>query len=229
MGDVVAMVPERVEGEAKSLAARAACFEVTDAGTYAAGAELRKACKAALAEIADVFRPMAKAADEAHKRVLVQERRFKAPVEEADRQLAARMVTWQTAEERRVREERARLEEAARREEEERLVAVAVDLEAEGSPEEAAAVMEEASSMPAPIVQVASAVPKVAGLSSREAWKAEVVDINALIEAAATRPELRALLMPNTVAIGQMARALKSAARIPGVRVYAERTHTVRA
>jgi len=88
------------------------------------------------------------------------------------------------------------------------------------------------------IADVAPVLPMVApakaeGISSRQNWKAEVVDLQALVSAAgaaAARGDITLLgyLEPNTKALGQVAKALKGAARIPGVRIYAEDAIAVR-
>jgi hypothetical protein len=59
---------------------------------------------------------------------------------------------------------------------------------------------------------------KVAGISSRSNWKAEVVDLLALVKAAAANPDaFLPYLQANEQAIGAFARSAKSAARMPGV------------
>lgn len=69
-----------------------------------------------------------------------------------------------------------------------------------------------AASMPAaPVVHFEQ--PKVAGVSSRKAWKFEIVDAEQLP---------REFLMPNEKAIGGVVRSLGGKANIPGVRVYDE-------
>lgn len=88
------------------------------------------------------------------------------------------------------------------------------------------------------IVEVAPVLPMVAppkaeGISARQNWKAEVTDLQALVSAAAAQAArgdttLLGYLEPNTKALGQVAKALKGAARIPGVRIYAEESLAVR-
>ena len=79
----------------------------------------------------------------------------------------------------------------------------------------------DAELMPAPIAM--SEKPKVAGLSGREKYKAEVTDMAAFVKAIANRPDLLGLLKVDESALNKMAGALKSALSIPGVRVYADR------
>jgi len=81
----------------------------------------------------------------------------------------------------------------------------------------------------APLAPVAEA-PKAEGVSTRQTWKAEVTDINALIDAAGKpgNEHLRAFLIADTKALGQAAKAMRAQARIPGVRIYAEESLSVR-
>jgi chromosome segregation ATPase len=79
----------------------------------------------------------------------------------------------------------------------------------------------------APALPVA-AVPTAAGIGFRSTWKAQVVNKDELIEAAATRPELRVLLEVDTTALNQFARAMKGAVTVPGVRFFEERNTAVR-
>ena len=81
----------------------------------------------------------------------------------------------------------------------------------------------------APALLVAQA-PKAEGLSTRQTWKAEVTDINALIDAAAKpgNEHLRAFLIADTKALAQAAKAMRAQARIPGVRIYTEESLAVR-
>ena len=85
----------------------------------------------------------------------------------------------------------------------------------------------------APIAAPTVLAPKAAGISTRQNWKAEVLDLKALVTAAAAGiasgdTTLLGYLQANEKAIGQVAKALKNQARIPGVRIYAEDTLAVR-
>lgn len=153
--------------------------------------------------------------------------------------------------------EEHRIREAAAKVERERLVAierervagnVATAMESERiAREEAEAAARAASEARAKadaaqaeieIAEIAPVLPMVApvktdGISTRQNWKAEVQDMQELVSAAAALAArgdttLLGYLEPNTKALGQVAKALKSAARIPGVRIYAEESIAVR-
>ncbi len=86
----------------------------------------------------------------------------------------------------------------------------------------------------APVAIAVMEQPKAAGISTRQTWKADVTDFTALVIAAGKAAEagdttLLGYLEPNTKALGQVAKALKQQARIPGVRIYPEEGFAVRA
>lgn len=139
------------------------------------------------------------------------------------RAAAAAIAQAKTAEARKAAQKAA--EEAAQRAEAERIAREAEAARRAAEAQEAAAIAQEkaeiAELMPAPTV--ASQKPQVAGLSSREKYKAQVTDMHALVKAVAERPELLGLLKVDESALNKMAGALKAALNIPGVRVYAER------
>ncbi len=137
------------------------------------------------------------------------------------------------AEARAAREALAKIEdEAARKAAEEaaREAQAKADAEAEAAAERAAIMAEQADIAElAPAAYVAPVKAEVAGLSTRQKYKAEVTDLAALIRAAAERPDLHPLLKVDQSALNKMAGALKTALNIPGVRVYAEQTMAARA
>ena len=69
----------------------------------------------------------------------------------------------------------------------------------------------------------------VAGISYSESWKAEVIDLKALVMAVAQGKASLALLEPNTTAINAQARALKAEFKAPGIRVWSEKVVSSRA
>lgn len=178
-------------------------------------------------------------------------------LQQADKTLRASMLTWKRAEDERIARERAAAEAAARAEreriereereararaEEARRAAEqaataeeedrARELEAEAAAQAQAAAEAVALAEVAPPV-VFEAAPKAEGVATRKVWKAEVVDFAALVKAAAAALErgdatLLAYLEANTTALNGVAKAMKDAARIPGVRVYADETLAVR-
>ncbi|MDE2469355.1 MAG: hypothetical protein KGL35_11575 [Bradyrhizobium sp.] len=84
----------------------------------------------------------------------------------------------------------------------------------------------------APLPAIAE-VPQAQGVSTRKIWKAEVVDFKGLVLAAAERAQrgdetFLAFLLPDTKALAGAARSMRNKLSVPGVRVYAEESLSVR-
>jgi hypothetical protein len=126
------------------------------------------------------------------------------------------LVVFSDAQERKRREEQARLEEAARKERE-KLQRQAEAAAAKGREERAAVLEATAAAVVAPIAQAAA--PKVAGVSFRSIWRAEVVDASLVP---------REYLMVDQAKLDKVAAALKGDTVIAGVKVREDRITTSR-
>ena len=69
----------------------------------------------------------------------------------------------------------------------------------------------------------------VKGISTKTLWKAEVADKLALIKYVANNPQYINLLEGNTTAINSLAKSLKGAMQVDGIRVYEEKIMASRA
>lgn len=207
-----------IETKALSLESEARQLVITTETEYRDADRFGKAAKALLAEIDAAFDPIIEAAHASHKTALAQKKKQSAPVEEVKRIIADKMGTWYRAEQARVAEERRKAEAEARRIAEEEALRVAEELAAAGMHEAADVAME------APVVErvVVAEAPKIEGVSYRETWSAEVVNLAELVKAAAERPELMAFLKADEVKLNGAARTYKNTYRIPGVRFIAE-------
>lgn len=165
----------------------------------------------------EIFDPICKKAHEAHAEACKQRAAVIDPLEAACKELEPKVAAYllqQKQEEEKRQREAMRAEQAqaeALREQE------IEDAEADGAtPEEIAALCER------PLDVVPVIVPRQVSrgpVSLRECWKGTVTDKLALIKHVASHPELANLLVVNQTALDQLARALKTAARIPGVTV----------
>jgi hypothetical protein len=192
---------------------------VTDATTYAEAGERLKFLRSAARKVEDWFKPLVDAAYKAHRELTLRRGETLRPVEAECTRLTVEMSRWKGEQDRLARE-RAALQ--AREEQElARSVALeeAVTLEAQGMPEEAAAVVEQAIAAPAPVIPIVQAAPKVEGISHRSVRRHQIVDKSLL------PPEY---LIVDEKAIAGVVRALKGATRIPGVRVWEDQTTVVR-
>ena len=177
----------------------------TRANNYIAG--LQKLKKEVIARFAEPK----KKADEAHKAVRALERSFLDPINDKIDALRDAIEKWYAAEMRRIAAEEERRRKAAAE-----LADLAADAEAQGDGETAAAavvaaVMEDAT---------VSVVPKCAGTTMRETWKAVVVDLAQLP---------REYMIVNQAALDKVAQATKGAVPIPGVRFEKSYINSTRA
>lgn len=155
--------------------------------------------------------------------------------------------------ERKAQEERERIEAQARetarkaQEEADRIAKEAADAAASGDAAKAAeleqqaqqaaadgaaraeSIAMEAEMVTAAPVRIATAAPKVSGLSTRKNWKARCTDKMQLIAFIATRPEFQNLLDINQSALNAIAKAQKEAMNIPGVEAYPDEVMSARA
>lgn len=204
---VVALQPE-----VSKLSAFASALVIKTQEEYAAAADQLKAVKGMLKQIADAHARVKRPLLDATRELDRQKNEASAPLLDAERQIKRAMVAYDDELERKRRAEQARLEEAARKERE-KLAAQAAKAAAAGKIEKAAELEMRAETVVAPVVQ--REAPKVAGIATREVWRFEVTDPNAVPREYLTVDEKK---------LGAIVRALKGDTNIPGVRVWAEKS-----
>lgn len=214
MGLALKITPEinEVESQALTIPEQADTLMITDSVTYTRAGEFWKEIRAMRGKVAATFDPLVKQAHELHRETLAKKNEIDRPLEAAEKKVKRLMADYDREQERKRREEEDRLREIARKQEEERRLAEALAAEAAGEKEEAEAILEEEVYIPPPVVP--KATPKVEGVSFRTAWKFRIVNESAIP---------RNYMVPDTVKIGGVVRAMKSATNIPGVEVYEER------
>lgn len=149
------------------------------------------------------------------------------PLDQAEKQiLSPALSAYRIEQERRRREEEERRNAEAKRKAEEEALDHAVALESAGAKDAAAAVLDEPI-LPPPVVMPAA--PKVAGLTEREVWSAEVVDIKALIQAVVDGKVQITALEANMPFLNGLARAQKGEFNVPGVKAVARKSFAGRA
>ena len=136
----------------------------------------------------------------------------------AEQLLKGSISRWNAEQDRLRRIAEAAAAEAARKESD-RLAALAQRAAAAGKFEKAAALEGAADSVP--IAEVAEP-PKARGISTRESWKANVVDKGALVQAVADGKVPLDILDVNMSFLNQMARAMKGDLKWPGVEAVRE-------
>jgi hypothetical protein len=158
--------------EGQALVTRAAGLSIATHQEFeVAGAMLRDVVTLKKS-IADKFAGPKKAAHEAHKRITALETEMLQAPAKAEQILKRTMGEYQMAEEKRRREEEARIQEQLRKQEEDRRLAEAAQIEKSGNRAVAEAILD--APMAAPVVALPK--PMAAGVSSRKRWAFRIVN-----------------------------------------------------
>jgi hypothetical protein len=202
---------------------KARAIVITNDEQYRSAADMLVGIKDLRREVDATFDPIIAAQHTAHKTACAQKRTAENPLVEAEGIIKAGLVSYDDEQRRAAEKEQRRLEAQARQDEERRRLEEAVLLESEGQHEQAAEVLAEAVSAPAPMVPIVQrSTPVVAGISRRETWTYRVTDLHSLVKFVAANPSYLNLLLPNGPALTAQARSLKAMAKFPGVQVFSE-------
>jgi hypothetical protein len=216
-----------IKTEGALITASVESLAVVDQASYGAANDLIERCDAALKRIAETHDPVIKAAHATHKAALDAKKRLAEPIEALKRAASKKMTVWYQAEKARIAEERRVEEERARKEAEEKRLREAEVL-AQAGMSEAASVALDAPLDVAEFMPAMEGLVAASGVSYRANWKAEVVDLMALVKAVAAGQQPATVLLPNMTALNQMAKAYHNTQAIPGVRQYNDVTQTKR-
>ena len=230
LSQTVAIQPpesEDIREEALSWPERANAVRIVDNASYVNATELLKGIKALRRRIGEVFDPHVTRAHEAHKALVREKKDAEAPLTEAEGLIKRALVQYTDKQERQRREDEQRLRDEARRREEQRRLEEAAALEQQAVESGNVALGREAEALleapvHTPAVQVAPTTPKVSGISYRETYRAQLVNLMALVTHVATHPEHANLLTLNQPAANQLARSLKTNLRVPGLEVVVQ-------
>ncbi len=216
------MEVEKVNTESQSLALQLKAFPaIQNADSYVKAAEVLTEGRAMMKSIDAAYDSLIAAAYNAHRGAVAKKASYYKPIEEGVKFIKGLMERFDAEqEEKRLAEER-RLQEEARKQEEERRLQDALEAEASGNKEEAEDLMN--APVDAPVVTVQKQTPKIAGVSFREIWDAEVTDFPALVKAVASGQVSINALEANQKFLRLQAQSLKATMRIPGVKACSRR------
>lgn len=201
---------QELEKGAVTILERINAIMVKTADDYVSAAEFKKECKARQKDVNEAFDPIVKDANTAWKKAIDQRTKYLAPYVEAENAVDAKIRVYLNEEERKRREEEARVQEAQRKEAA-RLQKRSEKAAEQGKTEKAEELRERAEQTQIATPIIPSTVPKVAGMVKRKIWKFKIVNASLIP---------REYLVPDEVAIGAVARAMKEKTNIPGVQVY---------
>ncbi len=186
---------------------------IRDADTLGQAADFLLEVKRRRKQWAEFNKPAKQKVDALKKELLERERQIDEPLERAENEiLKPAMSKFQVEEDRKRKDEEDKLRAEAKKKEEDARLRDAQTLADDGQKELADALLE------APVVVAPIIVPRIetpAGISYRESWKFEIINPDAVP---------REYLTIDDKKIGGVVRALKNETRIPGVRVWVEKT-----
>lgn len=190
-----------IEAERQTLVNRAKNIAVYDVETVAEADQILIALATGIANTKEALKPMRDSTTAAWKAGVELEKRLIGPLEDAKKELASRRGQCVKA-----------LEQAA-----------------QAAAEAASAALDKGDFEAADTLQSAAQNVVAKGpVSSREVWKGEVVDMGALIVAAAKNPDFHVLLLPNESAINKLASMYKDKLNVPGINPVSDFTSTAR-
>lgn len=200
-------------------------LEITDESTADRASRCLVTVKELQSQADESFDPIIKKAYEAHREAIAQKKRIVEPLEQATATLKTKLGSWLEEERRRIEDEQRRLQAEADHRAAEQREAEIEEAEVSGATTEEIEVLAQAPLAVAPVLRT---VPKLNGVSARQLWLAQVTDLQALVKFIAQNPQYLNLVQPNTTAINALARTLRSAAQIPGVKVWQDTGISVR-
>jgi hypothetical protein len=229
-----------ITSEALTWPARARELDVVDPASYTRAGEWLLGVRALRQRIAAHYDPKIEAwkeakrhADKERATLVNEHQQAEAPLVEAEGVLAGALRAYDDAAEEARRLEEERLQAEAQAAEEQRVIETAAALETVAAEVGDETLREQAHEMiaapvVAPTVHVASSTPAVSGISHRTTWHAEVTDIKALCRAIADGTQPATLVTANMTVLNGLARSLKNALTVPGVRAVPDRGTAVR-
>lgn len=218
-----AVIEAPIEQQALTTVEKARAIVVSSVEQRHQAGEIGRVVAGIYKQAEEFFAPMKKAAAATHKEICKRESSILEPLEDAKRYLSGQIGAFDQRMEEERRAEEARLQEEERQRalreasaiSQERAIEDAIQLESDGDPAAAEAVL--ANPAPVPLrmhsVIVQKQVPKTEGVSGALNWKFRIVDETQIP---------REYLMVNEKAIGAVVRAMKDKSKIPGVEVYPE-------
>lgn len=219
---------QKLEVEANGIMTQAKTYSIKTTQDYeAVGGELMR-IKGFRKQIDSIFDPVVSAAHAAHKEAVASKKKLTDPLDMAERSFKLAMSAYQQEQDRIARVEQERLRKIAEenaRKERERLEAQAIKAIEKGQDEKAEALLEKSEQVVAftPIVQAETV--KVAGISSRKVWKANIID-PAKVPAYISGVEIR------EISLGRVERYINMTGgtqQIPGIEMYEETIMSARA
>lgn len=207
---------KEAEEVALSLRAKVDALEVVDQQSYDLANAINKQAYEGRKAFHAWFDPIDEASKKQRQATIAQGKKIDDPFDYVIKVTGSKAAAWMRAEKAKADEARRVAEEAARKEAEEAQLRAAEALQKEGLSAAAEAVLD----APVVIPKVEVAAPeKAEGVSYRDVWGAEVVDLMTLVKAVADGKAPLGAIQANDAYLGQWARMSKGTETLPGVKV----------
>lgn len=220
---------QKIREEGEAFIANANALAIINADSYTNAVEFGKAIKRSINDVETYFDPLIVPQRASLQALYDRKNSHIHPREAAVEIVKRKAIEWQRAERDRLAEEQRQRDALQRSLDEERRLAEAIALEAEGDDAGAAEVLDEVpppSFTPVPV----RPTPKVAGAAATKRWTfdEEAVDIAGVIKHIAgvpqdqklAHPELACILKLNTKAIQQLITPQREHFNVPGIHAY---------
>ena len=204
---------EKIEKESTELVVKSQNLVITNQGQYEDAASFLQILKGMQKKVENSFNSIIEKAHQAHKEAIAKRDEHLDPLKKAEKTVKNLMVNYTEGQERKAREEQARLQRLADAEaakQKKILDEKIARAEAAGKAEKAELLAQEKENI-APIIApvVAPQIETPKGVSYRDNWTAEVIDINLIP---------REYLVVNMQALNAVAKSTKGTLTIPGVK-----------
>jgi hypothetical protein len=213
----------QLEDQAATVVDRARALKVIDQPSYDRAAERLLAVADLRRQITDHHEPIKRAAHAAWQQVIAAEKRLLDPVAEAERILKRAIGDYQAEQQRLEAARIAEAEAEARRQAEEQRERELEAAEAQGADAEEIAAMCNVPLIVEP-PRVEPTFQPAKGVSMAANWKGEVTSLEVLVKAIAAGKANLVMVIPNDVAINQIARATRGTLQVPGIRFFNQAT-----
>lgn len=227
--EIVVPDQEEVQNEATQypMQARALAEAIKDDDSYQTAGQFLITIKGFRKKVESTFGEVVSKAHAAWKATIALRKLADDPLDEAERIIKPALAAYDQEQERVRRAEQDRIMAEQKKRDEDSRLAQAAKVAETGDLSGAEAILD----APAAPLVMPPPPPKstVAGISYSDAWKAEVIDLKALVKAVAEGKAPLTLLEANTTAINSMAKSLKAELKYPGIRVWSEKVVSSRA
>uniref|UniRef100_A0A6M3JTT7 Uncharacterized protein n=1 Tax=viral metagenome TaxID=1070528 RepID=A0A6M3JTT7_9ZZZZ len=204
---------EQVAKESTDLVVRCQNIVITNQEQYNDSAKLLDLIKEQKEKIGLAYDSIVEKAHEAHKEAVAKRKKYLDPLETAKGIINKLMLSYKDEQERKAQEEQIRLQKIAEKAAEEELKKLEAKIErakASGKEEKAEELeTQKENIIPIIVPVIAPAINRPTGISYRDNWCAEIVDLNLVP---------REYLIANMAMLNGMAKSTKGSAKISGVK-----------